>query len=114
MGAKQLENPSVRVNLSVPHDLNQTLQRFATLQGKSKSGVVLDFLEELEPVFVQICEALESVQKTKQIPYEILNTFVGDALEKVGQMGSEIKNLKNTVDSAKKCPDTLEMDLKTE
>lgn len=114
MGAKQLENPSVRVNLSVPHALNQTLQRLATLQGTSKSGIVLEFLQEIEPALNQISDALEETKRTKQIPIEMLNTFVGDVLEKVGEMGAEMKNLKKVVETVKKCPDTLEMDLKPE
>lgn len=85
MGGKTLEIPSRRVGLTVPHELNEKLQRLATLQGKSKSRVVLEFLQQCEPAFVQIADALEVVQNEKKVPIKQILEMQQKALSNLSE-----------------------------
>jgi hypothetical protein len=98
MGGKTLEIPSRRVGLTVPHALNETLQRLATLQGKSKSRIVLEFLQECEPAFEQIVSGLEAAQKNKSQALKITLQMQQQALSKLS-------------DTMKDFNDNLEFDL---
>lgn len=82
---KALAVPSRRVGLTVPHSLNETLKRIAELQGKSKSGLVLEFLLDCEPVFEELLAALEVVEKEKALPLQKMHAMQQRALSTLSE-----------------------------
>jgi len=89
------QNP--RVALTVPKDLNDTLQRLADLQGVPKTKLIIDMLQEYKPVLDKVVDALERIEADKMNGVEIAKDFGSslllDANEQLGQIASEVKKL---------------------
>jgi len=89
------QNP--RVALTVPKDLNDTLQRLADLQGVPKTKLIIDMLQEYKPVLDKVVDALERIEADKMNGVEIAKDFGSslllDAHEQLGQIASEVKKL---------------------
>lgn len=89
------QNP--RVALTVPKDLNDTLQRLADLQGVPKTKLIIDMLQEYKPVLEKVIDALERIEADKMNGVEIAKDFgkslLLDVHEQLGQAASEIKKL---------------------
>ena len=89
------QNP--RVALTVPKDLNDTLQRLADLQGVPKTKLIIDMLQEYKPVLDKVIDALERIEADKMNGIEIAKDFgktlLLDVHEQLGQAASEIKKL---------------------
>jgi hypothetical protein len=95
---KALDVPSRRTGLTLPHALNETLKRMAELQGKSKSGLILEFLVECEPAFNNLLLGLEAAQSNKNQAVKIVLDMQQQALS-------------NLSDAMKDFNDNLEFDL---
>ena len=89
------QNP--RVALTVPKDLNDTLQRLSELQGVPKTKLIIDMLQEYKPVLDKVVDALERIEADKMNGVEIAKDFGSslllDAHEHLGQIASEVKKL---------------------
>jgi hypothetical protein len=89
------QNP--RVALTVPKDLNDTLQRLSELQGVPKTKLIIDMLQEYKPVLDKVVDALERIEADKMNGVAIAKDFGSnlllDAHEQLGQIASEVKKL---------------------
>lgn len=89
------QNP--RVALTVPPDLNDTLQRLADLQGVPKTKLIIEMLQEYKPVLEKVIDALERIEADKMNGAEIAKEFGSnmllDAHEQLGKVASEVKKL---------------------
>ena len=89
------QNP--RVALTVPPDLNDTLQRLADLQGVPKTKLIIEMLQEYKPVLDKVIDALERIEADKMNGVEIAKEFGSnmllDAHEQLGKVASEVKKL---------------------
>lgn len=54
-----------RVAITLDDDLNDTLEGISKLTGTPKSKVIVSFLHELMPMFKELLESLEHIEKTK-------------------------------------------------
>lgn len=86
-----------RIALTVPDDINQTLDRLYKLTGTPKTRLIIEMLEEYKPVLDQIADALEQINKDKENSKEIVKKFAQDILfngnEKLGVIAKEAKEL---------------------
>lgn len=86
-----------RIALTVPDDINQTLDRLYKLTGTPKTRLIIEMLEEYMPVLDQIADALEQINKDKENSKEIVKKFAQDILfsghEKLGIIAKEAKEL---------------------
>lgn len=92
-----MSNQNPRVALTVPKDLNATLQRLADLQGVPKTKIIVEMLEQCKPIFDQLIDALEQIQADKEKAPEIAKRFahnlIFDGQEKLGSVITEVKKL---------------------
>ena len=86
-----------RIALTVPDDINATLDRLSELTGTVKTKLIIEMLEEYLPVLDRMVLALEGIQKDKENAKEIAKKFayemMTDGNEKLGVMAQEIKKL---------------------
>lgn len=86
-----------RVALTVPDDINATLDRLSELTGTVKTKLIIEMLEEYLPVLDRMVIALEGIQKDKENAKEIAKKFayemMTDGNEKLGVMAHEVKKL---------------------
>ena len=86
-----------RVALTVPDDINSTLDRLAELTGTPKTKLILEMLEEYMPILDRTIDALEQIQADKANASNIAKHFASDLLlegsEKLGVLASEAKKL---------------------
>ena len=86
-----------RVALTVPDDINATLDRLSELTGTVKTKLIIDMLEEYTPILERAITALESIQADKENAKEIAKKFayemMTDGNEKLGVMAHEVKKL---------------------
>lgn len=75
-----------RVPLTVPDELDAILDRLSDLQGIPKSKIIMNILFEMQPVLVDLVQALEMV-KVKKDPTGLLmnmtSRLLGDLSEEV-------------------------------
>ena len=86
-----------RIALTVPDDINATLDRLSELTGTVKTKLILEMLEEYTPILERAITALESIQADKEKGREIAKKFayemMTDGNEKLGVMAHEVKKL---------------------
>jgi predicted DNA-binding protein len=86
-----------RVALTVPDDINSTLDRLSDLTGTPKTKLILEMLEEYMPILDRTISALEQIQADKANAPAIAKKFAQDMLldgnEMLGLIASEAKNL---------------------
>lgn len=86
-----------RIALTVPDDINATLDRLSELTGTVKTKLIIEMLEEYLPVLDRMVIALEGIQKDKENAKEIAKKFayemMTDGNEKLGVMAHEVKKL---------------------
>lgn len=86
-----------RIALTVPDDINATLDRLSELTGTVKTKLIIEMLEEYLPVLDRMVLALEGIQKDKENAKEIAKKFayemMTDGNEKLGVMAHEVKKL---------------------
>ena len=86
-----------RIALTVPDDINATLDRLSELTGTVKTKLIIEMLEEYLPVLDRMVLALEGIQKDKENAKEIAKKFAYEMMtegnEKLGVMAHEVKKL---------------------
>jgi len=87
-----------RIALSVPPEMDEILERLATLTNQPKTRLILEMLEEYTPVLEQTLNALEQIQANKENAASIAKQFASELLldgnQKLGKIAEEVKNLK--------------------
>lgn len=87
-----------RIALSVSPEMDAVLERMAVLTDQPKTKLILEMLEQYVPVLEQTLQALEQIHENKENALNIVKQFAGDLLldgnQKLGQIASEVKNLK--------------------
>lgn len=86
-----------RIALTVPDDINATLDRLSELTGTVKTKLIIEMLEEYTPILERAITALESIQSDKEKAREIAKKFayemMTDGNEKLGVIANEVKKL---------------------
>ena len=78
--------------------MEEVLDKISDLTGQPKTKIILEMLEQYVPVLEQTLEALEQIRDNKEDALSIVQKFAGDLLldgnQKLGQIATEVKNLK--------------------
>ena len=86
-----------RIALTVPDEINQTLDRLYELTGTPKSKLIVEMLEQYVPVLDQVVDTLEKIKSDKENGKEIAKKFAQDMLfdgqEMLGVLASEAKKI---------------------
>lgn len=86
-----------RIALTVPENINATLERLSVLTGVPKSKLIIEMLEEYVPILERTIDALQQIQDDKANASTIAKQFANDLLlegnEKLGVIASEAKKL---------------------
>ncbi len=86
-----------RIALTVPNEINQTLDRLYELTGTPKSKLIVEMLEQYVPILEQVVDTLEKIKADKENGKEIAKKFAQDMLfdgqEMLGIMAKEARDL---------------------
>lgn len=86
-----------RIALTVPDELNDTLDRLSDLSGTPKTKLIVEMLEQYAPVLEQVIQTMEKVQADKENGKNIAKQFAlemfADGHEMLGQLAKEAKDL---------------------
>lgn len=86
-----------RIAITVPDEINQTLDRLYELTGTPKSKLIVEMLEQYVPVLEQVVDTLEKIKSDKENGKEIAKNFAQNMLfdgqEMLGVLASEAKKL---------------------
>ena len=92
-----MPNQNPRIALTVPKDLNDTLQRLSDLQGVPKTKIILELLTAYQPILEETLNALDKIHKDKENAQQIAKEFgqnlLLDASVMLGQVSKEVKDL---------------------
>ncbi|WP_024436115.1 hypothetical protein, partial [Acinetobacter baumannii] len=84
-----------RIALTVPDEINQTLDRLYELTGTPKSKLIVEMLEQYVPILEQVVDTLEKIKSDKENGKEIAKKFAQDMLfdgqEMLGIMAKEAR-----------------------
>ncbi|MCW8777107.1 hypothetical protein OQG69_18795, partial [Acinetobacter baumannii] len=69
-----------RIALTVPDEINQTLDRLYELTGTPKSKLIVEMLEQYVPILEQVVDTLEKIKSDKENGKEIAKKFAQDML----------------------------------
>jgi predicted DNA-binding protein len=87
-----------RIALSVPPDMEELLDKISELTGQPKTKIILEMLEQYVPILEQMLKALEHIRDNKENALNIAKQFASEMLldgnQKLGQIATEVKNLK--------------------
>ncbi len=86
-----------RIALTVPDEINETLDRLQELTGTPKSKLIVEMLEQYVPILEQVVDTLEKIKADKENGKEIAKKFAQDMLfdgqEMLGIMAKEARDL---------------------
>lgn len=86
-----------RIAITVPDEINQTLERLYELTGTPKSKLIVEMLEQYVPILDQVVDTLEKIKSDKENGKEIAKKFAQDMLfdgqEMLGVLASEAKKI---------------------
>ncbi|WP_115466066.1 hypothetical protein [Klebsiella pneumoniae] len=86
-----------RIALTVPDEINQTLDRLYELTGTPKSKLIVEMFEQYVPILEQVVDTLEKIKSDKENGKEIAKKFAQDMLfdgqEMLGIMAKEARDL---------------------
>ena len=86
-----------RIALTVPDEINETLDRLYELTGTPKSKLIVEMLEQYVPILEQVVDTLEKIKADKESGKEIAKKFAQDMLfdgqEMLGIMAKEARDL---------------------
>lgn len=86
-----------RIALTVPDDINATLDRLYELTGTPKSKLIVEMLEQYVPILDEVVSTLEKIKADKENGKEIAKKFAQDMLfdgqELLGQVAREARDL---------------------
>lgn len=100
-----------RIALTLRPELDAVITHIADFQKVTKTAVVTDMLMECLPAFQAISDAYKQIEQNKT-PTAAMNNLVSMMMIKIGELGEELDD--HNKSQLKKCPDTIEMDLKPE
>ena len=87
-----------RIALSVSPKMDDILERLSDFTKQPKSKLIIEMLEEYAPILEQTLNALEQIKANKENAPNIAKQFVTEMLldgnQKLGNIASEVKNLK--------------------
>ena len=87
-----------RIALSVSPKMDDILERLSDLTNQPKSKLIIEMLEEYAPILEQTLNALEQIKANKENAPNIAKQFATEMLldgnQKLGNIASEVKNLK--------------------
>ena len=87
-----------RIAVSVPPDMEELLDKISELTGQPKTKIILEMLEQYVPILEQMLKALEQIRDNKEDALNIAKQFASEMLldgnQKLGQIATEVKNLK--------------------
>jgi len=87
-----------RIALSVPPDMEELLHKISELTAQPKTKIILEMLEQYVPILEQMLKALEQIRDNKEDALNIAKQFASEMLldgnQKLGQIATEVKNLK--------------------
>lgn len=86
-----------RIALTVPSEIDATLNKLSDLTNTPKTKIIIEMLEEYMPILDQVIDALEQIHKDKENGKEIAKKFAQDILfngnEALGIIAKEAKEL---------------------
>ena len=86
-----------RIAITVPDEINHTLERLYELTGTPKSKLIVEMLEQYVPVLDQVVDTLEKIKSDKENGKEIAKKFAQDMLfdgqEMLGVIAKEARDL---------------------
>lgn len=86
-----------RIALTVPDEINETLDRLYELTGTPKSKLIVEMLEQYVPILEQVVDTLEKIKSDKENGKEIAKKFAQDLLfdgqEMLGIIAKEARDL---------------------
>lgn len=86
-----------RIALTVPDEINKTLDRLYELTGTPKSKLIVEMLEQYVPILEQVVDTLEKIKSDKENGKEIAKKFAQDLLfdgqEILGIIAKEARDL---------------------
>lgn len=86
-----------RVALTMPPEIDETLDRLSDLTGVPKTKLIIEMLAEYVPILEKTINALEQIQSDKEnasvIAKQFANELLLDGTEKLGVVASEAKKL---------------------
>ncbi|MGL3046143.1 hypothetical protein ACSJMR_13960 [Acinetobacter pecorum] len=86
-----------RIALTVPDDINATLERLSDLTGTPKSKLIIEMLQEYTPILERAIDALEQIKADKSNAPTIAKQFASELIlegsEKLGEVAAEAKKL---------------------
>jgi predicted DNA-binding protein len=87
-----------RIALSVSPKMDDILERLSDFTKQPKSKLIIEMLEEYAPILEQTLNALEQIKANKENAPNIAKQFATEMLldgnQKLGNIASEVKNLK--------------------
>lgn len=87
---------SKRISISLNPELYSVISDIADLQNKPMSRLVVELLQEMQPVLANVRDALSEVKKSND-PIAVARKFgqssLMDANEQLGELSKEIKKL---------------------
>lgn len=90
------QTDSKRISISLKPELHKVISELAEHQNKPMSRVVVDLLEEMQPILEGMARGLAEVKKSND-PLSAVKKFSNEMLlevtEAVGNMSKEIKKL---------------------
>lgn len=101
----------IRLALTLRPELDEVITHIANFQKVPKTTVVSEILMECLPALQGVSDAYKLIEEKKN-PAHVMNAMMGKMMQKLGEFGKEIED--HAISQTKKCPDTIEMDLKPE
>lgn len=90
------QTTSKRIPISLKPELYAVISDLSELQKKPMSRVVVDLMEEMQPILIAVRDGLKEVQETNDkdaVLKRIGNTLLMDGTEHLGNLSRELKNL---------------------
>lgn len=90
------QTTSKRIPISLKPDLYSIIFELSELQNKPMSKVVVELLEELEPMLVNLRDGLQELKKStdkSSVLKALGQDMIVDASSKLGDISKEVKNL---------------------
>lgn len=87
---------SKRISISLNPELYSVISDLSDLQNKPMSRVVVELMEEMEPVLVQLRNGLEDIKKTSDKSEAIKrlgSNLLIDGVAQLGELSRELKDL---------------------
>jgi len=86
-----------RIALTVPNEINDLLDRLSDLTGSPKTKLIIEMLEQYQPVLSSVVDSLEKINADKENGKEIVKKFAHEVLldcnVKLGQFANEVNQL---------------------